>query len=75
MLFIPSFKSTLHRVSVPAVAETLLQLINTALCGGGGDGVRDIETERERKKGGHNKSNWELKGKGENKTKKNCPIH
>lgn len=46
MLFIPSFKSTLHRVSVPAVAETLLQLINAARCGGG-DGAGDRGTERE----------------------------
>jgi len=35
VLFIPSFKSTPHLVSVPAVVEPLLQLINAPLCGGG----------------------------------------
>lgn len=33
--------------------------------------VRETEGLRER----DNKSYWDLKGKGENKKKKNCPIH
>ncbi len=50
MLFIPSFKLTPHLVSVPAVVETLLQLINAPLCGGG-DSVGDRGTEGEMERG------------------------
>lgn len=50
VLFIPSFKLTPHLVSVPAVVETLLQLINAPLCGGG-DSVGDRGTEGETERG------------------------
>lgn len=61
VLFISSFKLTPHLVSVPAVVETLLQLINAPLCGGG-DSAGDRGTEGETAR--DNESWWDLKGKG-----------